>query len=160
MHHIDVMSFSIRLVYRPSFYAVQEDWENYGTIHCTFNFYREMYVELDSLLQPSNSLGIIWRSCIKLSIVCCWRQWSLDIWIGLFWLVSVLCISWPMSWDPEGGLYINMVFLRLIFCPNTFVNFEKWVIISHSSWWLRITKAVSSANMSSQLEHFWSFPQT
>ena len=44
-------------VYCPT--LIQEIWENYGVIHCTFSFYGEVFVKPDSLLQLAKTFGSI-----------------------------------------------------------------------------------------------------
>ena len=52
-----------------------------------------------------------------------------------------------MSWDHGRGWNITSVSLSLIFSPNTYVDFEKWVIDLYLPRWLCIVKTVLPANM-------------
>ena len=132
MHHIDVKSLGICFVYCPSFCALQErTMAQYSTIYF---LWRSLSSQTHFLNPPMEALVIhlfCSASSLLLLAIVEPRDLNLFTWVSTW---PSICMSSLMSWDPGGGWYITLIFLRLIFSPNALADFENQVIISCASW--------------------------
>ena len=128
-HHIDMKYLSIVFVKCSSSCIVQEGWKNFNAVHCThIFFYGEIFVEPNSLIQPTKGLGSMWRLYIKFHVgtktkmnvfqIFCFLLVVMIVeprYLNLFsWICTWLFIlmPWPMSWVPRRSWFITYIYWK------------------------------------------------
>ena len=123
--------------------------ENYVMVYCTVSFMERSLLSqthfINSLktleafdIRVSSSTSSLLLAAVEL------RYLNLFTWVSTW---PFICIFRLIPWASGGDWYITTVFLRLIFNPNAFADFEKWVTISCAFWWLCVIKRVLSASI-------------